>query len=77
MRDLEELLQEKRLGPTLPVCDVVIAADVAACVYEDAFEYLHETMRWLCDECGAKSIITAYRRRHHSEDAFFEKGALQ
>ncbi len=64
----------RRARPTGAACDVIIAADIAACVYEEAFPSLHETLVWLCDVCGAGAVLLAYRTRWHTEHAFFKSG---
>jgi hypothetical protein len=55
--------------------DLVIAADVAACVYGEALEALVVSLEQLCRSRsrGRDGIaLVAYKRRHFSEDAFFD-----
>ena len=54
--------------------DVVLAADVVCCVYERAFGALVETLRRLCGKAVGDhaSVLLAYKRRHASEQCFFE-----
>ena len=75
MADLRSQLAAVSTG-TSSLCDVVIAADVAACVYVDAFPHLIHTLCWLCDDCGATRVLIGYRRRFHTEDAFFDAGTV-
>lgn len=51
--------------------DLVLAADVAAVPYREAFEGLLSTLRTHVSG-GARGLL-AYQRRHHEEDAFFER----
>ena len=57
--------------------DVVLAADVAAVPYEDAYEQLVLSLKALVAEGG--QVLLAYQRRHASEDRFFEllRGAFE
>ena len=50
--------------------DVVVAADVVACPYADAFEPLLRTLDAL--SAPATLVLLAFQRRHHSETRFFE-----
>lgn len=50
--------------------DVVLVADCVACVYEEAFVQLVETLRRLC--FSESKVLCAYHRRHEaSESQFF------
>eukprot|EP00968_Pinguiococcus_pyrenoidosus_P017548 scaffold1747_cov251-Pinguiococcus_pyrenoidosus.AAC.21 len=51
--------------------DVVLAADVAAVPYEEAYEALVQSLLSLVSPEG--HVYLAYQRRHASEDAFFER----
>lgn len=52
-----------------PPFDVVLVADCAACVYEEAFAQLVGSIVALS---GPQSrVLMGYQRRHHSEDTFF------
>jgi len=54
-----------------PPFDVVLAADVAAVVYEEHFSGLVASLAALSNE--STLILLAYHRRHSDEDVFFEK----
>lgn len=54
-----------------PPFDVVLAADVAALVYEEHFSGLVSSLAGLSNENSI--ILLAYHRRHTDEDVFFEK----
>lgn len=53
-----------------PPFDVILAADCAAVVYENAFRDLISTLSILSDENSL--ILLSYHRRHHSEYNFFD-----
>merc|ERR1712070_179097 len=58
-----------------PPMDVVLAADVAAFVYQEAFELLVCSLRALChnpSEDRESLVLLAYERRHGDEKRFFE-----
>jgi len=53
--------------------DVILAADIVACVYTDSFRDLIATIVYLFDRGGARHMLLSYRQRHHSEKLFFER----
>ena len=53
-----------------PPFDVIVAADIVCCVYEGAYAALVGSLRRLCGARG--EVLLAYKRRHGSEDLFFE-----
>ncbi|KAJ0394093.1 hypothetical protein P43SY_001055 [Pythium insidiosum] len=50
--------------------DVILGADIVACPYADAFEALLSALLQLSNT--STLLVLAYKRRHGSEEAFFE-----
>lgn len=62
---------EKQATSLKPPFDIILAADCAAVVYENAFEDLITTFENLSNSNSL--ILLSYHRRHHTEDIFFIK----
>ena len=75
IRECESLLTKKCIHGSVkekrPQFDVVLAADVVAYPYKEAFGPLVETFEALASERTV--IYLCYQRRHRVEDEFFEK----